>query len=109
MVRLNLSAAPAPALLSQDVDLFNAYDPERPDPRQRNVALRAAEVLALTGKTTIPVNRSFLSRFALSQNDQLRVLVCDGASLLAWVGALLITFGVLAINIVARLMLRRAK
>jgi phosphate transport system permease protein len=28
---------------------------------------------------------------------------------LAWVGALLITFGVLAINIVARLVIRRGK
>lgn len=67
---------------------FAAYDPARPDPRQRNLALRSRDVLALTGVTAPAVNRSFLPRFALSESDQLRVLVCEGPSLLAWVGAL---------------------
>ena len=66
---------------------FAAYDPDRPDPRQRNVALRSADVAALTGHAVAPVTRSFLPRFALSESDQMRVLVCDGPSLLAWFGA----------------------
>jgi DNA-binding CsgD family transcriptional regulator len=67
---------------------FAACDPARPDPRQRNVALRSGDVLKLTGVAAPAVNRSFLPRFALSESDQLRVLVCDGPSLLGWVGAL---------------------
>jgi DNA-binding CsgD family transcriptional regulator len=66
---------------------FAHYDPDRPDPRQRNVALRSADLAALTGGRTPAVVRSFLPRFALSECDHLRVLVCEGPSLLAWVGA----------------------
>ena len=64
-----------------------AYDPARPDPRQRNLALRSGDVAALTGSRPLPVNKSFLPRFALAEKDQMRALICDGASLLAWVGA----------------------
>ena len=65
---------------------FANYDPARPDPRQRNIALRTAELVALTGRPAPPVVRSFLPRFALSESDQLRVLICDGPVLLAWIG-----------------------
>jgi DNA-binding CsgD family transcriptional regulator len=65
---------------------FAGYDPARPDVRQRNVALRSDDILALTSGRTPPVVRSFLPRFALSECDQLRVLVCEGPLLLAWVG-----------------------
>src|SRR5207248_6015692 len=66
---------------------FAAYDPARPDPRQRNRALRSSDVQALVSRWPPPVVRNFLPKFALSESDQLRVLVCEGASLLAWVGA----------------------
>jgi DNA-binding CsgD family transcriptional regulator len=66
---------------------FAAYDPARPDPRQRNVAMRSGDIAALTGTWQLPINRSFLPRFALSESDQMRALICEGASLLAWVGA----------------------
>jgi DNA-binding NarL/FixJ family response regulator len=65
---------------------FAAYDPDRPEPRQRNVALRTHEIEALNGRLSSPVVRSFLPRFALSECDQLRALICDGPVLLAWVG-----------------------
>lgn len=65
---------------------FAAYDPDRPDPRQRNVALRLADLTALTGMEKAPVARTFLPRFKLADSDQLRALICDGSSLLAWVG-----------------------
>ena len=64
-----------------------AYDPSRPDPRQRNRVLRSGDIAVLTGSRPLPVTQSFLPRFALAQKDQMRALVCDGASLLAWVGA----------------------
>lgn len=67
---------------------FAAYDPARPDPRQRNLAMRSQDVIAVSGIAAPPVIRSFLPRFALSENDQLRALICDGPALLAWVGAL---------------------
>jgi DNA-binding CsgD family transcriptional regulator len=66
---------------------FAAYDPERPDPRQRNLAMRSGDVAALTRTWQLPINRSFLPRFALSESDQMRALICEGDSLLAWVGA----------------------
>lgn len=66
---------------------FDSYDPARPDPRQRNRPLRLRDVERLTGRRAPPMIRGFLPRFALSECDQLRVLVCDGARLLAWVGA----------------------
>lgn len=64
-----------------------AYDPSRPDLRQRNRVLRSGDVAALTDSRPVPVNRSFLPRFSLSEKDQMRVLICDGPALLAWVGA----------------------
>lgn len=72
--------------LQQAPKNFAAYDPARPDPRQRNVALRTEELLELTHGRTPAVVRSFLPRFALSESDQLRALICDGPVLLAWVG-----------------------
>ena len=66
---------------------FAAYDPARPDPRQRNRALRGVDIDALTDGRKLPVTRNFLPRFSLSEKDQMRALICDGASLLAWVGA----------------------
>ena len=73
-----LSSAPA---------RFAAYDPARPDPRQRNRVLRTVDLDALTDTRKLPINRSFLPRFGLGGKDQMRALICDGASLLAWVGA----------------------
>jgi len=67
---------------------FASYDPARPDPRQRNLALRSRDVAAVSGIDRPPITRSFLPKFALSEDDQLRALICDGPSLLAWVGAL---------------------
>lgn len=59
------------------------YEPARPQPAQRNVALHLAGLQRVTGKPGTPLLE------VLRQNglhDQLRVLVCDGPALLAWVG-----------------------
>lgn len=61
--------------------------PIRADPRQRNIALRSGDVAALTDNRTPPLTRSFLPRLSLSEKDQMRALICDGASLLGWVDA----------------------
>lgn len=66
---------------------FAAYDPDRPDPRQRNLALTSADLRVLTHNRPAPIKRSFLPRYMLAKSDQLRALVCEGPSLLAWVGA----------------------
>jgi DNA-binding NarL/FixJ family response regulator len=67
---------------------FASYDPDAPEDRQRNVVLRTKEIRALTRRGAPPVVRSFLPRFAISESDQMRALICDGSQLLAWVGGL---------------------
>lgn len=63
------------------------YDPSRPDPAQRNVALTRTRLGRITGKGRSWIEETALARCGLAHLDQLRVLVCDGPSLLAWVGA----------------------
>jgi PAS domain-containing protein len=63
------------------------YTPAVPDPRQRNVALTSADLRALTGREMPALFREFMERAGLAGADQLRVLVCDGPALLAWVGS----------------------
>jgi DNA-binding CsgD family transcriptional regulator len=71
-----------------------AYNPIRPEPQQRNRALQWDQLNRVTSfgrrKNLPPVAQAggVLARFGLADDDQLRVLVCDGPSLLAWVGAL---------------------
>src|SRR5262249_7345561 len=73
-----LSSAPA---------RWTGYDPSRPEPRQRNRVLRPADLVSLEAAQRIPIVRDFFPRFGVSNQDQIRVLVCDGPTLLAWVGA----------------------
>lgn len=66
---------------------FALYDPVSPEPAQRNRALRVAEVEQLERKPIPESFRQLLARCALPPDvDQLRLLVCDGPALLAWVG-----------------------
>ena len=67
---------------------FANYDPDAPDPQQRNVVLRTHEIREITRRGAPPVVKRFLPRFAISESDQMRVLVCEGGSLLSWVGVL---------------------
>jgi DNA-binding CsgD family transcriptional regulator len=69
-------------------DRFANYDPDAPDPRQRNLVLRTEEIREIAGRGAPPVVRKFLPRFAISESDQMRVLICEGPLLLAWVGVL---------------------
>lgn len=56
---------------------YNAVRP-RPADRNRPVVVRM--------KTALPHERALLGRHDLGQYDQLRSLVCDGPTMLAWVG-----------------------
>ncbi len=64
---------------------WTAFNPMRPEPAQRNVALTLADVKRVSGVKTAPI-LSIYAKFGLGEDDQLRVLVSEGASLLAWVG-----------------------
>jgi DNA-binding CsgD family transcriptional regulator len=63
------------------------YDPRRPEPEQRNRALRLHEVHLHGPETTCVVERVW-PEVGLGGYDQLRVLVCEGPALLAWIGGL---------------------
>lgn len=62
-----------------------AYNPIRPERAQRNVALGIVD-LDEPARQTLR-EPEFLPKIGLGGMDQLRVLVCEGPSLLAWVGA----------------------
>jgi DNA-binding CsgD family transcriptional regulator len=64
---------------ADDVLLFNAFKPEV---RQRNRAMAFADF----PEGRRPAYVRLAHRFGFDDHDQLRVLVCDGPVLLAWVG-----------------------
>ena len=66
---------------------WTGYDPARPEPRQRNRVLHASDLMSPELLRKLPIGRDFLPRFGVAHQDQLRVLICDGPTLLAWVGA----------------------
>jgi DNA-binding NarL/FixJ family response regulator len=65
---------------------WTAFHPMRPEPKQRNVALTLSEVKEVTGVRTAAILTDVYARFGLLADDQLRVLICEGPSLLAWIG-----------------------
>lgn len=71
------------AHLKRDRGFFGAYDPLRPSAVQRNVAFADRE-LAPTAQTGSA--RALYERVAIADLKQMRILVCDDAMLLAWVG-----------------------
>ncbi len=58
------------------------FDPSRPEPSQRNTVKHFAP------REQSPKSGALLARHGMAGCWQLRVLVCDGPSLLAWVGVL---------------------
>lgn len=61
------------------------YDPLHPEPEQRNRALTLGEIHTHGPETTCVIDEMW-PRMGLVGHDQLRALVCDGPTLLAWVG-----------------------
>ncbi|HEY6107149.1 MAG TPA: LuxR family transcriptional regulator [Anaeromyxobacteraceae bacterium] len=64
---------------------FGGFDALRPERAQRNVPMTMRDVVAAAARP-MPVVGELFPRFGIAGYDQLRVLVCDGESLLAWVG-----------------------
>jgi len=63
-----------------------AYNPWNPEPRQRNRALTFTELTQINGGITFQVVRDGYPRMGVGTGDNMRMLVCDGQTLLAWVG-----------------------
>jgi DNA-binding CsgD family transcriptional regulator len=62
---------------------FGGYDPLQTERAERNRVFRRDE---LAHHESSPLVRDFYPRFGLARLPQLRVLVCDGAAMLGWVG-----------------------
>lgn len=82
--RSQLPTACARALVHQQSGRLAYYDPLRPEPRQRNVVFTKRE-LELPERDR-PQLQEGIRLAGLGGADQLRVLVCDRSTLLAWVG-----------------------
>lgn len=87
------SACGAPNGLRGDLDLlvganpaFGYYDPRRPERRQRNRSLSIRQTERLTDRRPTAQLYRMLERHDVDHCDQLRVLVCEDESLLAWFG-----------------------
>jgi PAS domain-containing protein len=86
-VPLSTFAPAFDAWLSDKTFGWTGYNPIRPEPSQRNVVVDKREIARWHDPRTSPIVREMFPRLGVADDDQLRVLVCDGASLLAWVGA----------------------
>jgi DNA-binding CsgD family transcriptional regulator len=64
---------------------WTAFNPTRPERQQRNAVLTMTQIKKLAGVSTAPVLSTIYPLFGIARDEQLRVLVCDGASLLAYV------------------------
>jgi DNA-binding CsgD family transcriptional regulator len=63
---------------------WGSYHGLHPEPSQRNRVLRSDDVAALTGGKNLVVESAIYPRLGMAGEDTMRVLVCDGASLLAF-------------------------
>jgi DNA-binding CsgD family transcriptional regulator len=64
---------------------WGVYDAARPEPDQRN---RVIESTRLVGQAGLPVLDRVFAPLGLEEHGHLRTLLCEGASLLGWFGAL---------------------
>lgn len=67
---------------------YACYDVTRPEPEQRNVALDALDLMRPEEIEESKVYRDVVRPIGLHRSRQPRILLCEGASLLAWFGAL---------------------
>jgi DNA-binding CsgD family transcriptional regulator len=82
-----VAAARMEQMLESRPTRFAGYDVERPAARDRNAVSVAVRSLSAEGRLRFPIYRDVLVPLGMQALDQARVLVCEGASLLAWVGA----------------------
>lgn len=94
MITREASIAPATSRWRETFDDFvrgrgvewGAYNALRPEPAQRDCVLRSDELAVLTRGKSVEVERALYTRIGALGEDTMRVLVCDGPSMLAWVG-----------------------
>nr|HEX4319172.1 helix-turn-helix transcriptional regulator [Kofleriaceae bacterium] len=65
---------------------FWCFDPVAPESDQRDRAVDTREVVGDAAYRSSPVVRDVLAPLRLDDHRELRALVCDGGTLLAWVG-----------------------
>ena len=74
-----------PAFVARQDVRWGAYNPGCPEPSQRN------RVVVVTSRElrerAVPIALDLFPKVGVGESDQMRVLVCEGPSLLAWVGA----------------------
>lgn len=63
------------------------FDPLHPEPAQQNRAVQVSKLVPKAEFEKAPVTRNLLVPLGLAKMDQLRALICDGGTLLSWVGA----------------------
>lgn len=66
---------------------FGYYNPVEPEEWQRDKPLRLQTIRERLGSAPVPLYSEFLPRWGLDRHDSVRALLCEGSSLLAWVGA----------------------
>jgi DNA-binding CsgD family transcriptional regulator len=65
---------------------WGVYNAIRPEPLQRDRVLSSEELAKLTEGRSVAIEEDLYRRLGTFGEDTMRVLVCDGPSLLAWVG-----------------------
>jgi DNA-binding CsgD family transcriptional regulator/PAS domain-containing protein len=65
---------------------WGIYNPVRPEPAQRDLVLSTAEVAVLTDGRVLAMRDAVFQRIGIVGFDTMRALVCDGPSMLAWIG-----------------------
>ncbi|MFT3692438.1 MAG: LuxR C-terminal-related transcriptional regulator [Kofleriaceae bacterium] len=63
------------------------YDASRPEPAQRNKVIDAPIEMGPEQFQALPLYQSVIEPAGLHEHHQPRILICDGDSLLAWIGA----------------------
>lgn len=63
---------------------WGQFNPSRPERAQQNRVLTTDQ---LPTDRPVPIRQELFPKLGVHEDDQLRVLVCEGDSLLAWVGA----------------------
>jgi len=75
------------AFLSDKFVGWTAYHPLRPEPTQRNVVWDWTNLQSKVGDLeALPIVKGIYKPFGLDKIDQVRTLVCEGPSLLMWMG-----------------------
>jgi DNA-binding CsgD family transcriptional regulator len=65
---------------------WGIYNPVRPEAIQRDRVLSTAEVALLTDGRVLALRDAVFQRIGIVGFDTMRALVCDGPSMLAWIG-----------------------